>query len=58
MKSEAWVGDWLQKSENIVREEHMSEFTIAIVSTALMWLRPMDFFPNHFYVLFYILLCH
>lgn len=29
MKSEAWVGDWLQKSENIVREEHMSEFTIA-----------------------------
>jgi hypothetical protein len=31
---------------------------IPIVSTAFMRLRPVDLFPNHFYMLFDILFCH
>jgi hypothetical protein len=51
-------GEQVKETENQEITNQVFEWFIAIVSTALMWLRPMDLFPNHFYVLFHILFCH
>jgi hypothetical protein len=51
-------GEQVKETENQEITNQVFEWFIAIVSTALMWLRPMDLFLNHFYVLFHILFCH
>ena len=47
-------GNWRKRNN---KASFLIDF-IPIVLTAFMRLRPVDLFPNHFYMLFDILFCH